>query len=90
MNHINDRTGELINRLSADTTAISKSITGNLAAGLRGIIEGHLVSSLTLGIGGVAILFWIAPKLTLVMLTVIPPVAIGGVVYGRFDLLVLL
>jgi hypothetical protein len=48
------RAGELINRLSADTTVISKTLTGNLVNGLRGIVE---------GIGGTAVsimwkLYW--------------------------------
>lgn len=72
---MNLRSGELVNRLSSDTTVISKTLTGNLASTLRMAIE---------GIGGVAILLYLAPKLTLLMLSVIPPVGIGAVIFGRY------
>lgn len=36
------------------------------------------------GIGGVMILLYLAPKLTAVTLTVLPPVALGGWFYGKY------
>jgi len=55
------RTGELINRLSADTAVISRALTDNIASGARRVVE---------GLGGVAILFYLTPSLTLVMVRV--------------------
>eukprot|EP01121_Diplochlamys_sp_Union-15-3_P011601 TRINITY_DN3378_c0_g1_i4.p1 TRINITY_DN3378_c0_g1~~TRINITY_DN3378_c0_g1_i4.p1 ORF type:complete len:688 (+),score=99.48 TRINITY_DN3378_c0_g1_i4:64-2127(+) len=69
------RTGELISRLSTDTEIMSRHFIRNVAIGLRRIIE---------GIGGLGILMYMAPKLTLTMLLVVPPVAICGVAYGRY------
>lgn len=34
-------------------------------------------------IGSLAIMFWVSWKLTLVLLSVVPPVAIGAVWYGK-------
>lgn len=70
----NFRTGEIINRLSSDVTVIAKTLTGNLAQGLRSLLE---------GLGGVAVLFYLAPKLTLLMLMIMPPVSVGAVIYGK-------
>jgi ABC-type multidrug transport system fused ATPase/permease subunit len=68
-------TGELVNRLSSDVSVIGKALTVNVASGLRGMVE---------GIGAVAVLFYIAPKLTFLMLGVIPPVALAGSSISRF------
>ncbi|WP_426757193.1 ABC transporter ATP-binding protein [Myxococcus sp. Y35] len=68
------RTGELTSRLSSDTTVLQNTVTANVSMMLR-----YAVTAL----GGVALLFFTSVKLTLVMLAVIPPVAIGGVLYGR-------
>lgn len=69
-----NRTGELINRLSADTVVISRTLTDSIASGLRRAVE---------GIGGIAVLLYLTPKLTLIMLSVIPPVSITAILYGR-------
>ncbi|KAF1313866.1 Atp-binding cassette sub-family b member 10, partial [Globisporangium splendens] len=69
------RTGELINRLSADTTLIGKVLSDNVANGLRSGGQ---------AIGSVTMLFVTCPKLAMVMLAIVPPIAIGGVSYGRF------
>lgn len=70
-----NRTGELINRLSADTTVISRTLTNSISSGIRRIVEGT---------GGVCILLYLTPKLTMLMLSVVPAVAVGGVFYGRY------
>jgi ATP-binding cassette subfamily B (MDR/TAP) protein 10 len=62
-------------RLSSDTNVMIRSLTDNISNGLRALLQ---------GVGGVSILFYIAPQLTLLMLMVIPPVGFGGVYYGRF------
>jgi len=39
---------------------------------------------LELGVGGVIILLYLTPKLTAVMLAVLPPVFLGGWFYGKW------
>ncbi|GHG67861.1 ABC transporter transmembrane domain-containing protein [Comamonas sp. JC664] len=68
------RTGELTSRLSSDTTVLQNTVTANVSMFLRYAVT---------AVGGVALLFYTSFQLTLVMLTVIPPVAIGAVLYGR-------
>ncbi len=68
------RTGELTSRLSSDTTVLQNTVTANVSMFLRYAVT---------AVGGVALLFFTSFQLTLVMLTVIPPVAIGAVLYGR-------
>ncbi|ATB45544.1 ABC transporter ATP-binding protein [Corallococcus macrosporus] len=68
------RTGELTSRLSSDTTVLQNTVTTNVSMILR-----YGVTAL----GGVGLLLYTSVQLTLVMLAVIPPVAIGGVFYGR-------
>ncbi|PRP86759.1 efflux ABC transporter permease/ATP-binding protein [Planoprotostelium fungivorum] len=70
-----NKTGELINRLSSDTAIMGKTMTANLANGLKAVVE---------GIGGIALLLFIAPKLTLIMLSIVPPITLGSMYYGRF------
>jgi ABC-type bacteriocin/lantibiotic exporter with double-glycine peptidase domain len=69
------RTGELISRLSADTTVVGKGLSEYISHGTR-----HLITSLA----GVGIMIYMSPKLTLVILCVIPPVFLCAVYYGRF------
>ena len=68
------RTGELTQRLAADTTVLQSATTSNISMLLR---YGMTV------IGGIAILFYTSWRLTLVMLSVVPIVVLGAVVYGR-------
>jgi ATP-binding cassette subfamily B protein len=68
------KTGELTSRLASDTTVIQNTVSVNVSMALR--------NAATV-IGGVGALFYTAPSLTLVMLVVVPPVAIGAVLYGR-------
>ena len=68
------RTGELINRLSADTTILKDATTINVSMGLRWI------ANIVVGIGYLFLVSW---KLTLVMLSVVPLVAVGAIVYGK-------
>lgn len=68
------RTGELLNRLSSDTTVLQNTVTVNLSMLLRFIV---------MGIGAVGFLFYTSWRLTLVTLAIIPVVAIGGAVFGR-------
>jgi len=68
------RTGELVSRISADAASLQGLLSAQLSMTLR-----HAITA----IGGVALLLWTSPRLTLLMLLVVPPVAIGAVVYGR-------
>ncbi|WP_437601791.1 ABC transporter transmembrane domain-containing protein [Sorangium sp. So ce590] len=68
------RTGELTNRLASDTTVLQSAVSVNVSMALR------FAASV---IGGVAFLFYTSPRLTLLMLAVVPLVAIGSVAYGR-------
>ena len=68
------RTGELTNRLVSDTTVLQNAVTVNISMLLRyGLM----------GAGAVIILMWSSPKLTFVMLAVVPVVVLGAAVYGR-------
>ncbi|CAD5121263.1 DgyrCDS9794 [Dimorphilus gyrociliatus] len=69
------KTGELINRLSADTQLVSYSVTMNISDGLR---------SLCSIVGGVGMMLWTSAQLSLVGLSIVPAVAIGSIMYGRF------
>lgn len=70
-----NRTGELISRLSTDTAIVGKSLTNNVSDGLRALATASVGSTMML---------IVSPKLTGVMMLVIPPVAIFGIVYGRY------
>lgn len=68
------RTGELINRLSADTSLIQDAVTTDASMVLRFGVT--FVGALTI----MTISSW---RLTLVMLAVVPFVAVGATVYGH-------
>lgn len=69
------RVGELSSRLSTDLSQIQDAVTFMLAEILRGIL------TLLVGIG---LILFISPKLTLVMLSVIPVVVIFAVIFGKY------
>lgn len=69
------RTGELINRLSADTAVVGHSITDNLSDGLRAVAQAA---------AGVSMMFYVSPSLASFVLLIVPPVAVLAVVYGRY------
>jgi ATP-binding cassette subfamily B protein len=68
------KTGELTNRLASDTTVLQNTVSVNISMGLR------FVGSIA---GGVGFLLYTSWKLTLVMLAIVPPIALGAVAYGR-------
>jgi ATP-binding cassette, subfamily B (MDR/TAP), member 10 len=71
-----NRSGDLITRLSTDTVVMARSLTGiQLSAGIRNFAQ---------GIAGFAYMMFLSPKLTAVMVGIVPIVAIGGLGYGRF------
>ncbi len=69
------RVGDLNSRISADVTQLSDTLTTTIAEFLRQFI---------LIVGGIILLLFISPKLTLLMLAIVPVVAIAAVVFGRF------
>jgi ATP-binding cassette subfamily B protein len=68
------RTGELTNRLAADTTVLQNTVTVNVSMALRFGVG---------AIGGIAMLLFMSPKLTGFAMAVVPVVAVGAAVYGR-------
>lgn len=69
------RVGELNSRISSDITQIQDTLTSTIAEFLRQFI---------LIIGGVALLATESLKLTLLMLSVVPLIAVAAVIFGRF------
>jgi ATP-binding cassette subfamily B protein len=70
----NRRTGELINRLSSDTTVLQNAVTVNISMFLR---------FSAMGIGSLLILVFSSWRLAMVMLATVPMVAIGASWFGR-------
>ena len=68
------RTGELTNRLSSDTAVLQNTVSVNISMALRGVAT---------VVGGIALLFYTSGTLTLLMLVVVPPIAIGAAIAGR-------
>ena len=69
-----NRTGELLSRQSDDATRLQSVIGQDLSLALRNI--------LTL-IGGIVMLLIVSPRLTLAMLSVVPPLIIAANLWGR-------
>jgi ABC-type multidrug transport system fused ATPase/permease subunit len=69
------RVGELNSRISSDITQIQDTLTTTIAEFLRQFI---------LIIGGIIFLATISTKLTLMMLSIVPVVAVAAVIFGRF------
>lgn len=68
------RVGELSSRISSDLSQIQDAVTSVLAEVLRGVM------TLVIGIG---LILYISPKLTDIMLSVVPVVIIIAVVFGK-------
>ena len=67
------RIGELTNRLSADTQVIQNAVTENLSMLARYTMQ-MLIS--------IGLMFYISAKLTAVLLSVVPVIAVSAVQYG--------
>ena len=67
------RTGELTNRLAADTQVVQNSVTANVS------MLAHYTLQMLISIG---LMFYISAKLTAVLLSVVPVIAIAAVQYG--------
>ncbi len=68
------RVGELSSRISADLSQIQDALTSMLAEILRGVL------TLIIGIG---LILYISPKLTLLMLSIIPAIVVIAVLFGK-------
>jgi ATP-binding cassette subfamily B protein len=68
------KTGELTNRLASDTTVLQNTVSVNISMALRNAAA---------ALGGIVMLFYTSPRLTFLMLALVPAVAVGAVVYGR-------
>lgn len=68
------RTGDLTNRLAADTTVLQDAVTRDISMGLRFALT--LTGSLVI----MAVSSW---RLTLVMLSIVPVVAVGATFYAK-------
>jgi ATP-binding cassette subfamily B protein len=68
------KTGELTNRLASDTTVLQNTVSVNISMALRNAAS---------ALGGIVMLFYTSPRLTFLMLALVPAVAVGAVVYGR-------
>jgi ATP-binding cassette subfamily B protein len=68
------RTGELTNRLAADTAVLQNTVTVNVSMALR-----HAIGV----VGGIGLLLWMSPMLTGVAMAIVPVGVLGGVFYGR-------
>jgi ATP-binding cassette subfamily B protein len=69
-----ERTGDLTSRLASDTATLQGAVSSNISIGLRNLIQLA---------GGIALLVFTSPRLTLVILAVVPAIAVSAVVYGR-------
>ncbi|XP_023946980.2 ATP-binding cassette sub-family B member 10, mitochondrial [Bicyclus anynana] len=68
-------TGELVNRLSADTQLVGRNLSSNVSDGLR---------SLFMVGAGTGMMFYMSPSLAMIGLCVVPPVSMLAIFYGRF------
>jgi len=69
------KTGELMNRLAADTTVVQNSVTVNISMGLRSLAQVVL---------SIALLFVTSWKLSLVMMAVVPVLIAFARIYGGY------
>ncbi|KAK0043502.1 ATP-binding cassette sub-family B member 10 mitochondrial [Biomphalaria pfeifferi] len=69
------KTGELINRLASDTQVVSQALSQNISDGVRSILQ---------SISGLGMMVFISAKLTLISMCIVPPVAVGSIIYGRY------
>lgn len=70
-----ERTGDLISRLSADTGVLQNAVTANLSMTLRFLLQ---------ALGSVAVLFWTSTRLTFLMLAMVPFAAVGVAAFARY------
>jgi len=67
--------GDIVSRLSVDSTIVGEAVTSNVSDGLRAIVTAA---------AGLGAMLYLSPQLTLLMLALVPPISLGAVVYGRY------
>ncbi|KAF1738478.1 ATP-dependent permease MDL1, mitochondrial [Beauveria bassiana] len=67
--------GDLISRLGSDVNIVGDSVTTSVTYALRSTFN---------TIAGISIMLWTSAKLTMLMLVILPPMAVGSLIYGRF------
>ncbi|MEJ6395450.1 ABC transporter transmembrane domain-containing protein [Gymnodinialimonas sp. 2305UL16-5] len=67
-------TGEVLSRITTDTTLLLSVISSSVSVALRNLL---------ILLGGVALMLWTSPKLTLAVLLIVPLVIVPIVVLGR-------
>jgi ABC-type multidrug transport system fused ATPase/permease subunit len=70
-----NKVGELTSRIATDITQLQTTFTTTIAEFVRQVIT---------IVVGIAALVWLSPKLSLIMLSIIPAVALIAVFFGRF------
>lgn len=68
------RTGELLSRISNDASILQNTVSVNVSMALR--------NGMT-ALGGTVLLFITSPRLTLIMLAIVPAVVLGAIFFGR-------
>ncbi len=68
------RTGEMLSRLMADTTAVQQAVTLEVAMVVRDVF---------MAFGALALMLTVSTPMTLAALAVVPPIALGAVWVGR-------
>jgi len=69
------KTGELVNRLSMDTSVVAQSLSQNISDGLRSTFQ---------ACAGLGMMTYVSTKLTLISMCMVPPVVGGAIIYGRY------
>ena len=69
------RVGELSSRITADVSQIQDAVTSVLAEILRGVLV------LIIGIG---LILWISPRMTMLMLSVVPVIIVIALIFSKF------
>ncbi len=67
-------TGEVLSRITTDTTLLLSVVSSSVSVALRNIL---------IFIGGMALMLWTAPKLSMLVLLVVPAVIVPIIVLGR-------
>eukprot|EP00117_Sycon_ciliatum_P007075 scpid54928/ scgid10333/ ATP-binding cassette sub-family B member 10, mitochondrial; ABC-mitochondrial erythroid protein; ATP-binding cassette transporter 10 len=67
--------GQLVSRLSLDTTIAGKALTDNVSNGLRSLLRGA---------SGLGMMYYLSPPLANASLIIVPPIACLGALYGVY------
>ena len=67
------KTGDLLSRLSSDTEVVQRSVTSNVSVAIRYIIQ---------VLGGIGLMLYISPSLTLLVIMLIPIIVVGSAFWG--------